>query len=325
MVGYTNSYKKVEGSPSINLEVYGSSWDGGRSFNIARDDYANEKKFVNWFIDDYNSNIKNKACGWIDWMLAETQGEGYTTYLNGRKHQKSLGSSAMDGNRIPKLKYNIYKNALWVDFNTKPGVALQSNWSVDTIQNVDAWSNCPQVALYLNDKLMGIKTPDSLTRRCTWEKIEFEHGTLKAIGLDNSSKEICSDKRVSAGLPHHIVLTVEPNLVKPDGTSFKISANGSDVAIITAKIVDKDGNLCTNADNNIDFDIEGDAIYRGSYNFYVVDLKPLNYHAPGDKQLQAEGGLMRIAVRSTFVPGKVIVTAVSGGLGGGKVSFTTVR
>lgn len=323
MVGYSNLYKKVEGSPSINVEVYGAFWDGRRSINISRDDYANEKQFVNWFVDDYVNNLKDKACGWLDWMLAETQGEGYTIYLNGKSKQKSLGSSAMDGNRIPKLKYQVFKNALWVDYATKPGVALQSTWNLSGVQTVDAWSNCPKVELFLNGVSLGVKIPDLLTKHCRWENVTWQSGTLRAVGLSASNKPVCSDTRKTAGAPHHIELSVEPPLVKPDGTTFGLLANGSDAALITARIVDKDGNWCPDANNIITFDIQGEGVYKGSYNFYVTDNKPLGYHAPGDKELQAEGGLMKVAVRSTFNSGKVTITAQSLGLGNGILTYTT--
>ena len=323
MVGYSNLYKKVEGSPSINVEVYGAFWDGRRSINISRDDYANEKQFVNWFVDDYVNNLKDKACGWLDWMLAETQGEGYTIYLNGKSKQKSLGSSAMDGNRIPKLKYQVFKNALWVDYATKPGVALQSSWNLSGVQTVDAWSNCPKVELFLNGVSLGVKIPDLLTKHCTWENVTWQSGTLRAVGLSASNKPVCSDTRKTAGAPHHIELSVEQPLVKPDGTNFGLMANGSDAALITAKIVDKDSNWCPDANNIITFDVQGEGVYKGSYNFYVTDNKPFGYHAPGDKELQAEGGLMKVAVRSTFNSGKVTVTAQSLGLGNGILTYTT--
>jgi beta-galactosidase len=323
MVGYTNAYRKVAGSPSVNFEVYGAFWGGRKSFNIARDDYANEKQFVNWFIDDYNSDIKNKACGWIDWMLAETQGEGYTIYLNGKAHQKSLGSSAMDGNRFPKLKYSIYKNALWIDYSTKPGVVLQSSWNLSGVQIVDAWSNCPQVTLFLNGKNLGVRAPDSLTKRCTWKGIKWEKGTLKVVGMDKEGKEVCSDQRITSATPYQIMLSVEPELTRPDGSEFKLSANGSDAAIVTAKIADKDGNWCPDAANDIVFEVSGEGNYRGSYDFYLDESKPLDYNSPGNKQLQAEGGLMRVAIRSTFKPGNVVVNAVSKGLLSGTTSFTT--
>jgi hypothetical protein len=323
MIGYTNRYAKVEGSPSINMEVYGAVWDGGKSWNIARFDYENEKTFVNWYIDNYNSDLKNRACGWIDWMLAETQGEAYTIYLNGWYKQKSLGSSAMDGNRFPKLKYEIYKNALWVSYAEKPGVVLQSSWNLSGLQTVDAWSNCPAVELFLNGKSLGTRTPDSLTHRCSWENVSWKPGTLKASGHDNHHSEVCSDSRTTAGTPDHILLSVYPPQVKPGGETFSIMANGTDAAIITVCIVDKDGNWCPLASDNIKFSVSGEGTYCGSYNFCVDRNKPLEYHIPGDSELQAEGGLMRIAVRSTFKAGKVTVTASSDKLGSAVVSYKT--
>lgn len=325
MIGHTNRYEKIKGSPSINMEVYGALWSGEKSWNIDRFDYENEKIFSNWFINNYLSDLDKHACGWIDWMLAETQGEAYTTYLNGKSKQKSLGSSAMDGNRFPKLKYNIYKNALWISYKEKPGVVLQSSWNLSGIQAVDAWSNCPKVELFLNGKSLGTRTPDARTRRCTWEKISWQAGTLKAIGFDVQNKEICSDVRVTAGKTHHIAVNVENQLTKPDGASFAIKANGSDAAIITAKIVDKNGNWCPNASNNLKFTVSGEGVYRGSYNFYVDRTKPLSYHTPGDTELQAEGGLMRIAVRSTFKPGNVLVSVSGEGILPASVNFQTIK
>jgi hypothetical protein len=236
--------------------------------------------------------------------------------------QKSLGSCAMDGNRFPKITYQIFKSALWVPFSIRPGVALQSHWNLSGVQDVDAWSNCPSIELFLNDVSQGVRQPDKNVR-CTWKGITWQSGTLKAVGLDVNGRPVCSDIRQTAGAPHQIVLTAEPRLTKPSGETFRLIANGSDAAIITARIVDAQGIWCPLADNNIRFKVSGPGSYRGSYNFYITPGKPLGYHAPGDAELQAEGGLMRIAVRSTFEPGSVQVTAEADGLGSGATSFAT--
>jgi hypothetical protein len=322
LVGYSNTYHKVEDSPSLNLEVYGAVWTGGLSHNISRDDYAHEKEFCTWFINDYLSNInEGRACGWVDWMLAETQGEGYTTYLNGRSKQKSLGSCAMDGNRFPKLKYEIYGHALWVPNETRPGVELQSHWNLAGKQQVCAWSNCRSVELLLNGKSLGVRKPDANNKRCEWQDVVFEPGVLKAVGQDDRGRPVCASVRETAGAPHHLVLRIEPPATHPGGVVFPVRANGSDATIVTATVVDRNGRWCPLADNRLTFMVSGAADYRGSYNFYFTPDKPLGYHAPGDHELAAEGGLMRVAIRSTFSPGKVTVTATSPGLGSGRVFF----
>jgi beta-galactosidase len=62
------------------------------------------------------------------------------------------------------------------------------------------------------------------------------------------------------------------------------------------------------------FTVDGEASYKGSYNFYVTPGKDLSYHSPGDTELQAEGGLMRVVARTTFTPGDIRVTVTSPGL-----------
>ena len=325
VVGYTNRYEKQPGYPSINTEVYGTNWSGNPSWCIARDDYDNEKPFAGFYVQNYLDDLRNHAAGWIHWMLAETYGEGYTIYLNGRRNQKSLGSCAMDANRFPKLIYRIYEKALWVPFHLRPGVALQSHWNYTGIQDIDAWSNCPQVELFLNGRSLGRVVPDSLTRRCTWHDVTWELGEVKAVGLDSNGSAVCNDVVHSSGEPHHIEVSVEPLGTDASGTPFALRANASDAVVVTARIVDADGYWCPRADNLLHFDVEGEGVYKGSYNFYVTPGEPLSYHAPGDPELQAEGGLMRVAVRSTFTPGNITVRVTSPGLQGGSATTTSVK
>ena len=115
-------------------------------------------------------------------------------------------------------------------------------------------------------------------------------------------------------------MEIEEPTPKPDGERFELKANASDAFIATVRVVDKDGHWCPFADNQLKFEVEGEGVYKGSYNFYVTEGKPLEYHAPGDTELQAEGGLMRVAVRTTFNPGKITVKVSSGGLRSGEAS-----
>lgn len=324
VISYTNRYEKNPDNPSLNAEVYGTNWSGNPSWCIPRFDYDNEKAFSQYYAQNYIDDINNRACGWIDWMLAETYGEGYTIYLNGMRNQKSLGSCAMDAQRFPKLKYRIYQNALWVPFERRPGVALQSHWNYEGVQDVDAWSNCPQVELRLNGRSLGKVAPDASTRRCTWPSVEWEAGTLEAVGLDADGNEVCRESVTTAGEPYAVELSVYNAPSKADGTDFPLLANGSDAFVVTARVVDKDGNWCPCADHLLRFNVEGEGVYKGSYNFYVTPDRDLSYHAPGDFELQAEGGLMRIVCRTTFNPGDIRVSCEAPGLQGGSCSLRSL-
>ncbi len=325
VVGYTNRYGKEEGCPSLNTEVYGTNWSGNPSFCIARDDYDNEVTFSQYYVENYLADLDGRACGWIDWMLAETYGEGYTIYLNGRRDQKSLGSCAMDGNRIPKLKYRIYRDALWNSYDRRPGVALQSHWNQSGIVDVNAWSNCPEVELFLNGRSLGIVTPDSRTRRCTWKDVTWSPGVIEAVGLDSERNPVCRESATTSGDPYALEVTVLPQSDTPSGTKFPLRANGSDAFIVNVRVVDKDGNWCLRADNLLYFDVSGEGVYKGSYNFYITEDEDMGYHAPGDPELRAEGGLMRTAVRTTFTPGPITVSVSSPGLRSGAVTVSSKK
>ena len=272
---------------------------------------------------------KNANCfGATHWTLWEYAGESRES-LEGLK-LRGGGWSMTDGSRIPKMTYYVYQNALWIPFSIKPGVFIGGHWNRDSIGStttVKVWSNCPAVELFINGKSQGIKTPNSWTTfpelECSWNVI-YQPGTLRAEGRDTNGITVCSHELHTAGNPYKIELSVEQPILKPDGTEFKIKANGSDCGFILAKIVDSNGYLCPTASNTITFSVTGEGKYLGGYNFYVYENKPLTYHAPGDFELDAEAGMIKIAVKSTFVPGIVTINATSPGLISGMTQFTTV-
>ncbi len=91
-------------------------------------------------------------------------------------------------------------------------------------------------------------------------------------------------------------------------------------------MVDQNNNLVPDASQEITFNVPNTDVaeYRGGTDHYVTDSQGLNYHSPGDPRLFAEGGVTRIAIRTTFKPGTVNVTASSPGLGSGSASFNVL-
>jgi hypothetical protein len=243
---------------------------------------------------------------------------------------RSFGTALMDFSRIPKFLYFIYR-AAWIPYKVKPSVAIAHHWNRTGTVRVNAFSNCPKVRLLLNGTSLGDKVPNpeltasddksntstSLPYQCWWDNVVWAAGTLRAEGLDSLGNVVCFDEKKTAGAPHHIALTVEPPLVKPNGEAFKISANGSDCAFILATVVDANGLWCPTASNRIDFSVSGPCTYRGGANLF-------DGANPGDPYMLAEGGMCKIAVRSTFTPGTVTVNATATGLGQGTANFTTV-
>jgi beta-galactosidase len=326
IVGYCNEFKTLADRPTWNAEAW--------MFSSVRYWWNTEVQHANSMIFEFRKTRDNNGCAWAHWMLSESQGEAYRPYFGEpgynmsdwkkRPTHKSLGASAMDQNRMPKLIYNVWKNALWMPYSLRPGVALQSHWNYSPgNQTVYAYSNCPTVELFVNNTSKGVRTPDPMTAMCEWTNVAWESGTLRAEGKDAGGTKVCFEERKTAEAPHHIVLTMEPALVKPDGSAFQILANGSDAGFVLATIVDAQGNWCPLASHNITFSTSGPGTYVGSSNFLNDTTQDVTFHAPGSRELMAEGGQMKVAVRSTFTSGTVTVSASAPGLVSGTTFFQT--
>lgn len=271
------------------------------------------------FLKNVEQSRRAKVFGFAHWYLSETCGENYQ-----KPDQRALGCAALDGNRIPELIYKIYQKAALIPCSVQPGVVIGTHWNQKGLVPVKVWSNCPKIELFLNETSLGIQTPGEPFAdkpfQCEWT-VAWAPGILKAVGLDADGREVCTDIVKTAGDPDHLELSLEPELIKPDGEKFQLQANGSDVAFILAKIVDRNGVVCPESSLPITFNVTGPANYRGSWNQAVSPDKGLGYHAPGDHELSAEAGMIKIAVRTTFEAGAVTVTAESGKLKSAKLSF----
>ena len=247
---------------------------------------------------------------------------------------------------------------------------------------VNAFSNCPKVRLLINGVPQGSdqvpnpwNTPNPgantyvdgdtggtdlqqsaavqqqthlIPFQVQWN-VTWVAGTVTAECLDDLGNVATydgspvTDSKTTAGAPNHIVLTVVPELTKPDGTSFTITANGSDAAFIEARVEDANGVVVpTDNTDNLTFSVSGPGTYKGGTEAYIstgtdafvsssanpygsgYGTPEWGYHAPGDPELQVEGGMTKVVVRSQFTPGQVTVTASAPGLVSGSTSFTTV-
>jgi len=86
-----------------------------------------------------------------------------------------------------------------------------------------------------------------------------------------------------------------------------LQADGSDVALIDFEVVDTQGRRCPTDEARVDFAVSGPVIWRGGFNAGKLNTTNNLY-------LDTECGVNRVAVRSTFTPGTITVTATREGL-----------
>lgn len=211
-------------------------------------------------------------------------------------------SGEVDAMRI--IKENYYANKImwdgWVDVD-KPGIHIIGHWNYENNVQKDIYviSSAEMVQLKINGKIMGFGE-QSNRFLYTFKNIQFEAGTISAIGFDAAGKEICSTQINTAGAPAAVKLTP---IINPNG----LQANGQDLALVQVEVVDAKGNRCPTQLNMIKFDLSGPAIWRGG-----MAQGPDNYILA--KELPVEGGVNRVFIRTTTNAGKIVIKASSNNL-----------
>jgi len=76
----------------------------------------------------------------------------------------------------------------------------------------------------------------------------YQPGEIKVIAYNENNKAVNEQKIKTAGEPHSVRLTADRDT---------IIADGKDLCFVTVEIVDKEGNLCSRADNFLFFDVKG--------------------------------------------------------------------
>ena len=166
---------------------------------------------------------------------------------------------------FPKDSYYMYQS----EWTSKPMLHLFPHWNWLPGQTIDLWAyynNADEVELFINGVSAGIRQKaDSHQFHVMW-RVQFEPGEIKAVSRKNG-KMVCEQTIKTAGPAHHIRLT----------TDYK----GKSTTFITVEVVDKDGNLCPWAENQIEFSTTGDAKILGTDNGCQTSME--RFQAPRRK------------------------------------------
>jgi beta-galactosidase len=178
-------------------------------------------------------------------------------------------------------------------------------------ENVEVYSNCEQVELFLNDKSLGTqsKPPDDSPRN--W-KVPFAPGTLKAVGRNNGRLVtlVASYELRTAGKPTQILLAVDRSAIAPVW---------DDVAYITATVADENGVLVPNAGDLISFSIQGPGVIA------AVDSGNNNSHESFQAtERKAYQGRCFAMVKAKASSGRIRLEASSPGLKSSSISINAV-
>jgi hypothetical protein len=239
-------------------------------------------------------------------------------------------SGEVDAMRIPKDAFFAHQVMWdgWVD-PEHLRIHINGHWNYPggTTRTVYVVANTPSVELKLNGRSLGVRRPEH-NFLFTFEKVAYAPGRLESIAYDAQHKSAATATLESAGPPAAIRLTPH---IGPGG----LHADGSDLALVDVEIVDTQGRCVPIALNMIHFTLSGPATWRGgiaqgSATPAKPSETPATPHLHDDNyilstDLPVEGGINRVSIRSTEVPGAVELTAKADGLPDAHLSLTSVR
>ena len=151
---------------------------------------------------------------------------------------------------FPKDSYYMYQS----EWTSKPVLHLFPHWNWVPGDYIDMWcyyNNADEVELFINGQSQGVRRKaDSHQYHVMW-RVVFDPGEVKVVARKDG-KEVGEQVIKTAGAPDHIRLSYD--------------YRGKTTDFIVAEVVDKDGNLCPWADDEIYFIYEGEGGILGTDN-----------------------------------------------------------
>jgi beta-galactosidase len=208
--------------------------------------------------------------------------------------------------RLPEPKGRRIIAALWATYPTLPSWS----WPGQEGKNmeVEVYSGAEKVQLFLNGKLIGEK-PSGLDQefKATFS-VPYVLGTLKAVGL-RGGRPVAESVLATAGDATNLRLT-------PDRKT--INADGEDLSFVAVEAVDAQGRLQPNANQDVEFSINGPGMIAAVGNADGQD--GASYQGNRRKLFQ---GRALVVVRTSKQSGPITVTAKTSGLTDGLTTIQT--
>jgi beta-galactosidase len=197
---------------------------------------------------------------------------------------------------LPK-DMSYYFKAWW---GGQPLVHILPHWNWTAGQNVAVWcyGNTASVEIFLNGVSQGKQTMPAYGH-LQWT-VPFASGTLMARGYDAKGNTIVTDQVQTTGIPASIQLTTDrTNLV----------ADGQDVTVVYASILDAQGRVVPTASNLVSFAAQGAGYVVGTGNGDATC-----HQSDHSAQRYAFNGWCLALTGVTNYSGALSVTATSPGL-----------
>lgn len=251
------------------------------------------------------SNVPDEDFVWqddYDWVIGEFVWTGFDylgepTPYNEAWPSRSSYFGICDLAGIPKDRYYLYRSR-WNTEEETLHILPHWNWEGREGETtpVFVYTNYNSAELFINGVSKGIqtKTKDKTKQhryRLMWMDVKYEPGTVKVVALDDNGKPVAEKEISTAGAPHHLELEADRKIIKADG---------KDLSYVTVSVVDKEGNLCPKADNQLDFKVTGSGTFKAVCNGDATSLEM--FHLP---TMKAFSGKLVVTVQASEDVGEI--------------------
>ena len=270
--------------------------------------------------------------GYFDWCMLDANPHmaghfvwSYNDYARGSEDQ-TMYCGVVDMNRYPKFCYYMLQS-MRDPAISQPGLyegpmvfIASYNASADfssSTTDIMVFSNCEEVKLYRNDKLVGTQTRAERTPlyRPIVEKGGspvfvfnaggYEAGTLRAEALIDG-KVVATHSVTTPGAATQLVVTPRLDGIQP-------VADGSDMIPVYITVCDANGTRVYDSSQKISLQVTGEGTLIGD----TISRLGINPQ-------EAEGGVAFAWVRTTRKAGNIRITATAEGLTEGKAQVKSV-
>lgn len=223
---------------------------------------------------------------------------------------------------LPKDRYYLYRS-IWN--KQSPTLYILPHWTWHGREGkntpVFVYTSYPEAELFVNGKSYGrqckltveesraLQGKDSLwlqrRYRLMWTDVVYEPGEVRVVAYDEAGKAVAEQTVRTAGKPHHIELST------PHHT---LNADGKELAYVTLRVVDKDGNLCPTDGRLVNFRVKGAGTYRASANGdpTCLDL----FHLP---RMHVFNGMLTVILQAGEEAGTLELQATAKGVKSGSI------
>lgn len=225
-----------------------------------------------------------------------------------------------EGERIPVFVYTSWPEAELFVNGVSCGRRRKGAGDVKPVAVSDRWRSNYADYVYPPDSLLPsgaehptrgcVNEPVETRYRLMWPEAVYRPGELRVVAYDDRGRAVAEKVVRTAGKPARIELTTPTR---------SLSADGRELAYVTARIVDGKGTTCPLDGREMTFEVTGAGSYRAAANGdpTCLDL----FHLP---RMHAFNGMLTVIVRAAERPGTLRLEARAEGLESGRLEIPVV-